>query len=73
MTGYFHLTRQHARRSFLAFVSVGLLGTLALRPAPAQTYISAEPIPSVDVVGDANLNTILGIGYQNLELWHSAF
>ena len=69
MTGHFQFTLQHARRSFLAFVSVGLLGTLALRPANAQTYFSAEPIPSIDVIGDTKLNTILGIGYQNLELW----
>ena len=43
--------------------------------APAQaatstyTTISAEPIPNVDVVGAANLQKILGIGYSNLELW----
>jgi len=34
-----------------------------------STYISAEPIPNVDVVGAANLQKILGIGYSNLELW----
>ena len=35
----------------------------------AQTYVSAEPIPSQDIVGVANLNKIEGIGYSNLELW----
>jgi len=33
------------------------------------TYISAEPIPNIDVVGAANLQKILGLGYSNLELW----
>jgi hypothetical protein len=35
----------------------------------AQTYVSVEPIPSQDIVGAADLNAILGIGYANLELW----
>src|SRR5579862_6166659 len=38
-------------------------------PVFAQTYISAEPIPSQDIVGVANLNSIESIGYANLELW----
>jgi len=37
--------------------------------ASAQTYVSAEPIPSPDVVGAANLAKIEGIGYANLALW----
>jgi len=39
------------------------------RAAWAQTYISAEPIPSGDIVGTANLNKILNLGYADLELW----
>jgi hypothetical protein len=43
--------------------------TAGVLPGSAQTYVSAEPIPSPDVVGSANLAKILGIGYPNLELW----
>src|SRR5438874_11310131 len=46
-----------------------LLACTALASAWAQTYVSAEPIPSQDIVGTANLNKILSIGYPNLELW----
>jgi hypothetical protein len=46
-----------------------LAATLAGLPAAAQTYISAEPIPSSDIVGADNLARIEGIGYPNLELW----
>ena len=35
----------------------------------ATTYISVEPIPSVDVVGQPDLDTILDAGYSNLERW----
>jgi hypothetical protein len=37
--------------------------------AGAQTYISAEPIPSGTVVGAANLAAIEKLGYRNMELW----
>ncbi len=53
--------------SFAALVLLAV--TLAARPAIATSYISAEPIPSVEIVGDSNLDKILGIGYANLELW----
>ena len=35
----------------------------------ATTYISVEPIPSGDVVGQATLDMILSAGYPNLERW----
>ncbi|HLK65731.1 MAG TPA: hypothetical protein VKU19_19970 [Bryobacteraceae bacterium] len=38
-------------------------------PATAQTYISAEPIPSGTVVGPDNLGAIEGLGYTNMALW----
>jgi hypothetical protein len=70
MFTWFQPPRKSTRRSFLTVVPLALFGSiLGLRCAPAQTYVSAEPIPSVDVVGETNLNTIVGIGYQNLELW----
>lgn len=43
--------------------------TAGTGPVIAQTYISAEAIPSPDIVGQANLATIESIGYPNLELW----
>jgi hypothetical protein len=42
---------------------------LGILPAPAQTYISAEPIPSDQIIGSANLALIESIGYSNLALW----
>ena len=52
----------------LAIVAL-LAGTLGAHSLVATTYISAEPIPSRDVVGQAALATILSAGYPNLELW----
>src|SRR5262245_42109208 len=46
-----------------------LLACAALSSAWSQTYVSAEPIPSPDIVGTANLTKILNLGYPNLELW----
>jgi hypothetical protein len=43
--------------------------TLGAVPASATTYISAEPIPSRDIVGDENLAKILSIGYTRLARW----
>jgi hypothetical protein len=38
-------------------------------PAAAQTYISAEPIPSGTVVGADNLAAIEKLGYSSLAVW----
>jgi hypothetical protein len=46
--------------------SVLLTTTLAVR---ATTYISVEPIPSRDVVGQDALARILSVGYPHLEQW----
>jgi hypothetical protein len=35
----------------------------------ATTYISVEPIPNRDVVGEENLTLIRSIGYSHLERW----
>jgi hypothetical protein len=52
------------------FASIVLLAAALLgQPVGAITYISAEPIPSVDVVGANDLAKILSIGYSNLERW----
>lgn len=57
------------RRSFRVLQILLLAATFVAQPAAATTYISAEPIPSRDVVGDENLAKILSIGYPNLERW----
>jgi hypothetical protein len=54
--------------SRLAIV-VLLAATLGAHSVRATTYISAEPIPSRDVVGQDALATILSAGYPNLERW----
>ncbi|MGH7844086.1 MAG: hypothetical protein ACREQW_02780 [Candidatus Binatia bacterium] len=52
------------------FAALVLLAvTLPARPATATSYISVEPIPSVEIVGDSDLNKIQSIGFANLELW----
>jgi hypothetical protein len=58
------------RSKLLSFVTIVLLAaTLAAQPVRATTYISVEPIPSRDVVGQTSLAMILSVGYPNLELW----
>src|SRR5215471_3101137 len=52
------------------FLSVVLLVTiLVVQPVTATTYISVEPIPNRDVVGETALAEIQTVGYPNLELW----
>jgi hypothetical protein len=46
-----------------------LAATAGTSPVTAQTYISAEAIPSQDIVGATNLASIESLGYQNLALW----
>jgi hypothetical protein len=61
-----HITTSR-RKFFPCLIAVVLLATtLAVR---ATTYISVEPIPSRDVVGEGALAKILSVGYPNLELW----
>jgi hypothetical protein len=60
--------RRHGQRRIgLLFVSVLFL--VAAQTGSATTYISAEPVPNVDIVGAADLAKIRGIGYSNLERW----
>ena len=42
---------------------------LAGHTVSATTYMSVEPIPNRDVVGEANLARLRSIGYGNLERW----
>ena len=63
-------TTTKSRSTISFFTSIVLLAlTLLGQPVSAITYISAEPIPSGDVVRFDNLDKILSIGYSNLELW----
>jgi len=70
MSRHLHQNRAKSRSTILAFAWIVLVGaTLGGRPVSAQTYVSAEPIPSQEIVGMGNLARILSIGYPNLELW----
>jgi hypothetical protein len=42
---------------------------IAVHTVSATTYLSVEPVPNVDVIGQADLNRIQSIGFANLELW----
>ena len=55
------------RRHFAT--TVVLIVSLMAQTISATTYISVEPIPNRDVVGQQDLETILSAGYPNLELW----
>jgi hypothetical protein len=46
-----------------------LVATLAARAVVATTFMSVEPIPGGDVVGEPALAVIESAGYENLELW----
>jgi hypothetical protein len=49
--------------------SVAFLLLAWSQTASAITYMSVEPIPNRDVIGEEDLATIRGIGYANLERW----
>ena len=42
---------------------------LAVHTVSATTYMSVEPIPNRDVIGEENLASLRSIGYGNLERW----
>jgi hypothetical protein len=52
---------------FAWFALVG--ATLTVRPGFAQTYVSAEPIPSAQIVGQADLAKIEALDYSKRALW----
>ena len=61
-------TKTRSKISCVAIIAL-LFTTLGAHSVTATTYISAEPIPSRDVVGQNALALILSVGYPNLELW----
>jgi hypothetical protein len=42
---------------------------IAAPTASATTHLSAEPIPTADVIGQEDLDKLESVGYSNLELW----
>jgi hypothetical protein len=46
---------------------------LAVQTLSATTYMSVEPIPNRDVVGENNLALLRSIGYNRLERWSQRF
>ena len=62
------IMKRRSKISCFAMI-VLLVATLGAHSVIATTYISAEPIPSGDVVGQNALASILSVGYPNLELW----
>lgn len=58
------------RVTILTFAWVTLLAaTMGSTPVAAQTYISAEPIPSPVIVGAGNLASIESLDYATRALW----
>lgn len=58
---------QHTRVRFAALIL--LIATVAAYPLTATTFLSSEPIPTGDVIGQSALAAIESIGYPNLERW----
>ena len=57
-----------SRRKFFPCLIASILLTTTLA-VHATTFISVEPIPSQDVVGQEALDKIQSVGYANLGLW----
>ena len=57
------------RSKLACLVAIVLIVAALAQPVAATTYISAEPIPTQDVVGQNALDLIESIGYSNLEIW----
>ena len=64
---------RHSTKSRHAIARVAavvlLVATLAAQAVVATTFMSVEPIPGGDVVGEPTLAVIESAGYKNLELW----
>ena len=70
MSRHLHRNRAKNRSTVRVVAFIVLVGaTLLARPVSAETYVSAEPIPSVEIVGKANLAKIEGLDYSKRALW----
>ena len=56
-------------RTHAARLAVAALLVTAVHSLSATTYMSVEPIPNRDVIGDENLALLRSIGYDHLERW----
>jgi hypothetical protein len=65
---------EHRRgpRHTVGQIVVAILVT-AVQTLSATTYMSVEPVPNRDVVGEANLALIRSIGYARLERWSQRY
>ena len=61
--------RDHRRRTGRTVGQIAVAVVLFVQTLSATTYMSVEPVPNRDVVGDANLALIRSIGYSRLERW----
>src|SRR5262245_18992576 len=66
-----HVGLRRTHRSVALVVAAVVL--TAVQTVRATTYISVEPIPNRDVVGENNLALMRSIGYANLERWSQRF
>jgi hypothetical protein len=60
---------EHRRMNRAVGLVVAFALFLAVHAVSATTYLSVEPIPNRDVIGEANLAELRSIGYGNLERW----
>lgn len=58
-------------RRFAHAAACFLVAALLAHAAKAETFISAEPIPTGDVIGESNLARIETLDYQSMERWAS--
>jgi len=60
---------EHRRANSNGALIVAALLLATVHTLSATTYMSVEPIPNRDVVGEDNLRLLRGIGYSRLERW----
>ena len=63
------LPAEHRGRTRHTLARIVTAVLLTVQTLSATTYMSVEPIPNRDVVGDNNLTLLRSIGYSRLERW----
>jgi hypothetical protein len=53
--------------------AIAVAAILAVQTLSATTYMSVEPVPNRDVVGENNLALLRSIGYDRLERWSQRY
>lgn len=65
-----HTSRmEHSRADRTVGLLVGVVVWAVAPAASATSYVSAEPIPTADVVGQADLDKLVSLDYADRELW----